>query len=360
MITSALTMELKGLLFLSSILLLNHTYYAQDCCQKKIVSGPAEYVGSYTFVKKFVGAKDDNCADSCIYRKDTGPAEDQYCFKAVNTGAATIDDHCDGPTSSSSTLTPTVGSTLDPVSQINTSKKKIEDANTEIVEENNKSEAASSASSAVDSIASALEGSATTTAISGRVKRQSESFIAPLAVVSTCLQFDENFRTLLDNLKELDDDKIPLINELVGVLSVHLPNVAICNAAEKAAIKAETASDVQTAKNKTDEYREKKEVKIKSLVELVEEEILLIESSNQILVNFGSTTIPPPTIPHVATQYTNERPSVTTPGPAPTTRAPATDDPTPVTPTTGAKASCTPTAAAPTTATTTNVATTFV
>ena len=84
-ITSALTMELKGLLFLSSILLLNHTYYAQDCCQKKIVSEPAEYVGSYTFGKKFDGAKDDNCADSCIYRKDTGPPEDQYCFKEVNT-----------------------------------------------------------------------------------------------------------------------------------------------------------------------------------------------------------------------------------------------------------------------------------
>ena len=252
-------------------------------------------------------------------------------------------------------MTPTSGSTLDPVSQINTSKKKIEDANTEIVEENNKSEAASSASSAVDSIARALEGSATTSASSGRVKRQSESSIAPIAGVSTCLQFDENFKTLLDNLKELDDDKIPLINELVRVLSVHLPNVAICNAAEKAAIKAETASDVQTAKNKTDEYREDKKDKIKSLVELIEVELLLIESSNQVLVNYGSTTIPPPTVHHVATQYTNERPSVTTPGPAPTT-----DDPTPVTPTTGAKASCTPTAAAPTTATPTNVATTFV
>ena len=233
-ITSALTMGLKGLLFSGLILLFIRTSYPQDCCLKKVIRDPPEYVGTYTFIKKFAGDKDDNCADSCIYRKDTGSAEDQYCFKAVNTGAATIDDQCavtSAPTSSpstgDSTVTQTAGSTLDPVSQINTSKKKIEDANTEIVEENNKSEAASSASSAVDSIARALEGSATTSASSGRVKRQSESSIAPIAGVSTCLQFDENFKTLLDNLKELDDDKIPLINELVRVLSVHLPNVAI-------------------------------------------------------------------------------------------------------------------------------------
>ena len=98
-------MELKGLLFVSSFLLLNHIYNAQDCCQKKVVREPPEYVGTYTFVKKFDGDKDDNCADSCIYRKDTGPADDQYCFNAVNTGAATIDDQCDvssGPTSSPS------------------------------------------------------------------------------------------------------------------------------------------------------------------------------------------------------------------------------------------------------------------
>ena len=317
-------MGLKGLLFLSFLLQLCITY-AQDCCQKKVVKEPSEYAGNYTFVKKFDGPKDDNCADSCIYRKDTGPTEDQYCFKAVNTGAATIEDECEvtnGPTTSPTTGissgTTTVGSTLDPVSQITSSKKKIDDANREIVEENKKSEAASSASSAVDSIANALEGSPTTT-IPGRSKRESESTIAPLASVSTCLEFEENFKTLLNNLKEVTDDKILLINELVRVLSVHLPNVVICNATEKAAIKTQTESDVQTAKSKVDEYKEKKVEKIKVLVVLVEEELLIIETSNQVLVDTGSTTIPPPTIPPVATQYTNERPSITPPGPAPTT-----------------------------------------
>ena len=76
-------MGLKGVLFVSAFLLFKYTSYAQDCCQKKVVTEPSEYVGTYTFVKKFDGEKDDNCADSCLYRKDTGPAEDQYCFKAV-------------------------------------------------------------------------------------------------------------------------------------------------------------------------------------------------------------------------------------------------------------------------------------
>ena len=99
-------MGLKGLFFVSLILQNIHTSYLQECCQKKVVREPPEYAGSYTFVKKFDGTKDDNCADSCLYRKDTGPAEDQHCFKAVNTGAATIDDQCDvtfGPTTTKST-----------------------------------------------------------------------------------------------------------------------------------------------------------------------------------------------------------------------------------------------------------------
>ena len=104
-------MGLKGLVFVSSILMLYQTYYAENCCHKKVVREPPEDVGTYTFVKRFDGEKDDNCVDSCIYRKDTGPSENQYCFKAVNIGAATIDDQCDVSSSEDSSVNLTSSTT---------------------------------------------------------------------------------------------------------------------------------------------------------------------------------------------------------------------------------------------------------
>ena len=67
---------------------------AQDCCQRKVVSEPNEFAGVYFFLKKFDGPKNENCADACIYTKDGGDG-DQFCFKAVDSGAATIEDQCD-------------------------------------------------------------------------------------------------------------------------------------------------------------------------------------------------------------------------------------------------------------------------
>merc|ERR1712045_143361 len=95
-----------------------------------------------------------------------------------------------------------------------------------------------------------------------------------------------------------------MILELVRVLSEQLPAVAICDAAEKQKLKTETASDVQTAKEKAVEYKEEKEKEITALVVIVQVQIQLIESSNQVLVNQGSTTIPPPTLPDFATAFT--------------------------------------------------------
>ena len=99
-------------------------------------------------------------------------------------------------------------------------------------------------------------------------------------------------------MKLVDDDKISLINEYVRVLSVHLPNVTICDKTEKARIKNATASDVQIAEKKTTEYIEKSDTKIWSLTQIVEEETLNIEDLNQELVNSGSTTIPRSVIPN--------------------------------------------------------------
>ena len=69
-----------------------------QCCQRKIVSSPSQYEGTYDFVRVFDGQKDENCFDACIYSKAGAPGE-EYCFKAVSSGAASIQEQCDASVS---------------------------------------------------------------------------------------------------------------------------------------------------------------------------------------------------------------------------------------------------------------------
>merc|ERR1719384_129069 len=185
---------MRGALLVS--LSLAHVLNAQttgagaSCCQKKVVSEPAEFAGEYNFKQDVGDSKDSNCFDGCIYTKDGG--SDEYCLKQVSSGAATIDDQCDAspqPTSGGSTspggetspggsagttmpggstspgasegsTTPggstSQGSTMDPVSQINAANQAIAAKNAEIGAATENQNAANSASAAVDSVNSAL------------------------------------------------------------------------------------------------------------------------------------------------------------------------------------------------------------
>merc|ERR1712027_161475 len=147
-------MGLKGFLLLGSFLLLGLTN-AQDCCQKKVVTAPADHAGTYTFVRKFDGDKDSNCFDSCIYSKE-GEAGEEYCFKAVNTDPATIDDQCDatpGPTSAAPTGPTTPPPTTvaeDPAAEIKKANEEIAETNKEIEAVSEKTNTATSATTTVD------------------------------------------------------------------------------------------------------------------------------------------------------------------------------------------------------------------
>merc|ERR1739838_1112042 len=303
-------MGLKGFLLIGSLLLLDLTN-AQDCCQKKVVTAPSEHAGTFTFVRKFDGEKDSNCFDACIYSKDGADGE-EFCFKAVDKDAATINEECDatpGPTTDAPTGTTSAAATLDPKAEIKKANEEIAENNKEIEGETEKDTAASSASSVVDGISSALD--------TGRklVKRQSDSAstIAPLASITQCPEFETKFKELLSNLKELDgdnaDDKIPMIKELVRILNEALPNInTLCDKVSKKKMKEDTATDVQTAKEKTTKYREKKKQKIKELVVKVQIAQHKIEESNQVLVNNGFTKIPALQLPSAAVQFTVENP----------------------------------------------------
>merc|ERR1711862_582514 len=109
-------MGLKGFLLTGSLLLLDLTN-AQDCCQKKVVTAPAEHAGTFTFVRKFDGEKDSNCADACIYSKD-GADGDEFCFKAVDTDPATIDEQCDATSTAGQTTEESASSTVDGIANV--------------------------------------------------------------------------------------------------------------------------------------------------------------------------------------------------------------------------------------------------
>merc|ERR1711953_641986 len=69
-----------------------------ECCYKKTVTGTAnEMDGTYYFKKNVVDVKDPNCADGCIYTRE-GRESEEYCFKAVTSGAADINNECEAPT----------------------------------------------------------------------------------------------------------------------------------------------------------------------------------------------------------------------------------------------------------------------
>ena len=92
-------MKMQGALLVSLGLI--HSLYSQTtappCCARKVVSAPSEYAGTYDFIRE-AGTKDDQCFDACVYSKQ-GASGEEYCFKSVNSGAATIEDQCDASVS---------------------------------------------------------------------------------------------------------------------------------------------------------------------------------------------------------------------------------------------------------------------
>merc|ERR1712223_1355926 len=332
-------MRMRGALLVS--LGLAHVLNAQTtgagaaCCQKKVVTEPAEFAGEYNFKQDVGDSKDSNCFDGCIYTKDGG--SDEYCFKQVSSGAATIDDQCDAspqPTSGGSTspggetspgmggstsagggtspggsagttmpggstspgasegsTTPggstSQGSTMAPVSQINAANQAIAAKNAEIGAATENQDAANSASAAVDSVNSALS--------TRRHRRQAAS--TTVGPVSDCADFSTKYNALLDALAALSDDNIDTVKQLVTVLTAALSGSGVpCNSAEKTALQSSTSSKVTASKAAASTYAAAKATQIATLHAEVQAQQDLITAANNALVSSGQTTIAAATI----------------------------------------------------------------
>merc|ERR1712223_401832 len=269
------------------------------CCQKKTVSGVADDLnGVYIFSRTGGDSQDQDCFEGCVYKKEGAPETNEYCFKSVTEGAATIDDECEAPTESTgtapsepestapsesnSTALTSAGSTMDPIAAIDAAKREIEKANAEIATVSENVNTASNADSAVDNIQAAL--SPTSTTVGRRIRRQDVS--STIGPVTTCDEFGERYNTLLDELAKFSDDNVGLIKQLVELLNSALSTIdTLCTEEDKQTLKDQSDTKVTAAKAKAAEYKKEKEKKLEELVEIVEKATKQIEEMNNILIS---------------------------------------------------------------------------
>merc|ERR1719361_1999685 len=121
----------------SPILLLIPAIFAQSstpgagiCCQKKTVSDIANDLnGVYTFKRGGGDSEDQDCYNGCVYKKEGAPDTNEYCFKSVTQGAATIaDEECEAVSSSTGPTGPS-STAGNPVETIKSANEAIEKAN---------------------------------------------------------------------------------------------------------------------------------------------------------------------------------------------------------------------------------------
>jgi len=304
---------------------LTSTPGAGICCQKKTVTDIANDLnGVYTFKRGGGDSEDQDCYNGCVYKKEGAPDSNEYCFKSVTQGAATIaDEECEavssstgptgpsstgptgpsstGPTGPSSTGPTGPSSTAgNPVETIKSANEAIEKANADHAEATKNANTANDAGSAVDDIQAKLSSASSSTTAGVRIKRQASSTVGP---ITTCDDFTNKYTQLLDELIKLSDDNIGLIQQLAAALTGVL-NAIPCTPQKQAELNEASKSKVVTAKAKTVTYIEVKEEEKKAAGEKVQAALQQIADANAQLVSSGSTTIPPVTASFTVQQTT--------------------------------------------------------
>merc|ERR1712130_920536 len=212
--------------------------------------------------------------------------------------------------------TSTAGATLDPVSQVEESNKKIAELGTKISEETTKQSTAASASTKVDEINSAL---------TTRMKKRPAS-TTPAA--GSCAEFTNNFVQLLDLLQALSDDDLDQVKTLVTFFTNTLPNIP-CTSTEKNTIKNDNAAKVTAAQAGVDTYKKEKDVIILGYHEEEEKEKEKIDNANQQLASMGKSTIAASTLGYTAPPSPPTNGAATSAaGPTEGSSAPAASEPT--------------------------------
>merc|ERR550519_2853527 len=115
-VAGALHLFLLALPVLTSV---RFTPEGHSCCQFVVVEDAVgEYIGlngDYTLKMDSLDLPDPICLDGCIYTKQGGPPEDEYCFREEATAGANVEQNsCPAISSTVTGTTPITGtSTLE-------------------------------------------------------------------------------------------------------------------------------------------------------------------------------------------------------------------------------------------------------
>jgi len=314
--------------------------FTSFCCLKKTVTNSPDgnLDGVYTLkLRVSAEAQDPHCSDGCVYTRNSGSAEDEYCFRAVDlTQAATIEEQCEATTfPPGSSSTSWAGSTLPSADQL---KQNIEEANALITrnqaliaEKTESVAAAEEAANTIGSIAADLGSSSvsttpeattnaettnaettnsgttkagtstarttnagTTNGNARRVKRQATTNImgSTLTPINSCSDFDTAFNSLLDLVAAVTADSLAAIRALSNVLSAADVN-ALCTEADKVALATATSAKIETAQATVESYKAEVEATLVQLKTEVNKAVAAVAAANTLLqTQYNEATIP--------------------------------------------------------------------
>ena len=163
-------------------------------------------------------------------------------------------------------------------------KEEIEELKEEIKTLESKREIALNASTTIEEIGKALQSS-------NRIRRQAG--LRTLAPITSCSDFSSKYDLLLETCKDLKDEDINDVKELLEVLKEQIGNINnICSKNEKQQILSRTKEKAETAKLGVNIYNNNKAKEINEKYEKIKEFNDELASKGESTVSISIVTIP--------------------------------------------------------------------
>merc|ERR1712198_434279 len=233
----------------------------QTCCKKKIVSGKvavdAGLDGTYTLIEGKT-TQESACVDGCVYKRDSGNAGDEYCFKAVDPGADIQDEECAAVTGT------TAGGPQSTLSS-DQLRKQAQEAADRITE-------------------------------NSREKRQDSSTVKPVDKPENCNAFKTIWFDLLTMaVGGVSDDNINQIKAYIDALK-DVDVKSLCDKTQRDAIVADEKNKVDEATAATEKYTGDEKAEVTELKKEVNKDIAILEDTNQKLKDRDEAPVSTPAV----------------------------------------------------------------
>jgi len=267
----------------------------QTCCKKKIVSGKvavdAGLDGTYTLIEGKT-TQDSACADGCVYKRDSGNAGDEYCFKAADPGADIQDEECAAVTGTTAGGPQSTLSSDQLRKQAQEAADRITENNNKIEEGNKNIKNAEDATDKINEISNGLKGARK----NSREKRQDSSTVKPVDKPENCDAFKTIWFDLLTMaVGGVSDDNINQIKAYIDALK-DVDVKSLCDKTQRDAIVADEKNKVDEATAATEKYTGDEKAEVTELKKEVNKDIAILEDTNQKLKDRDEAPVSTPAV----------------------------------------------------------------